>query len=90
MGELARQLGVAKNALSGLVDRIGTPRARAEGDTPVRSAGGHPQYDRARKGDRRRALRRRRRSMPDIAGALPADERRRLADSIARITAPSV
>ena len=87
MGELAQELDMAKNALSGLVDRMerrGLVRREAR------------QHDRraitlsttalgkeivgalyADVSDR----------MTDVAGALPADERRRFADAVARITA---
>lgn len=87
MGELAQELGVAKNALSGLVDRMerrGLVR---------REAGRH---------DRRAiTLNTTARGkeivgalyadvserMPAVAGALPADEQNRLAASVARIAA---
>ena len=87
-GTLPRQLGVAKNALSGLVDRIErrglvqreTLQCDRRAVTLSTTALGKEIVGAlyADVADR----------MPDIAGALPADERRRLADSIARITAP--
>ena len=87
MGGLARQLGVAKNALSGLVDRMErrglvqreTLQCDRRAVTLSTTALGKEIVGAlyADVADR----------MPDIAGALPADERRRLADSIARITA---
>jgi DNA-binding MarR family transcriptional regulator len=88
MGELARQLGVAKNALSGLVDRI-ERRGLVQRETLQRDRRAVTLSTTALGKEIVSALyadvadR-----MPDIAGALPADERRRLADSIARITAP--
>lgn len=88
MGELAQVLGVAKNALSGLVDRM-ERRGLVQRETLQRDRRavtlsttalgkeivGALYADVAER-------------MPDIAGALPPAERRRLADSIARITAP--
>ncbi len=88
MGELARQLGVAKNALSGLVDRI-ERRGLVQRETLQRDRRAVTLSTTALGKEIVSALyadvadR-----MPDSAGALPADERRRLADSIARITAP--
>jgi DNA-binding MarR family transcriptional regulator len=89
MGDLAQLLGVAKNALSGLVDRI-----ERRGLVQRESL----QHDRRAVRLSTTALGKEivgalyadvAERLPDIAGALPADERRRLADSIARITAPA-
>lgn len=88
MGDLAPLLGVAKNALSGLVDRI-ERRGLVQRETLQRDRRAVTLSTTALGKEIVSALyadvadR-----MPDIAGALPADERRRLADSIARITAP--
>jgi DNA-binding MarR family transcriptional regulator len=88
MGELAQLLGVAKNGLSGLVDRMERRglvrretlehdrRAVALSTTALGKKIVAALY--ADVADR----------MPEIAGALPADERQQLADSVARITAP--
>ncbi|WP_326727616.1 MarR family transcriptional regulator [Streptomyces phaeochromogenes] len=87
MGELAQLLGVAKNALSGLVDRI-ERRGLVQRETLQRdrraitlstTALGKEIVDALYADIGRR--------MPDIAGVLPADERHQLADSVARITA---
>jgi DNA-binding MarR family transcriptional regulator len=89
MGELAQLLGVAKNGLSGLVDRMERRglvrretlehdrRAVALSTTALGKEIVGALY--ADVADR----------MPDIASALPADEQHQLADSIARITAPA-
>jgi len=88
MGELAQLLGVAKNALSGLVDRI-ERRGLVQRETLHR--------DRRAVTLRTTALGKKTvdalyadvaERMPDITSALPADERHRLADSVARIAAP--
>jgi DNA-binding MarR family transcriptional regulator len=87
MGELAQELGVAKNALSGLVDRMERRglvqretrphdrRAITLGTTALGKVIVSALY--ADVSGR----------MPDIASALPADEREQLAASVARITA---
>lgn len=88
MGELAQLLGVAKNALSGLVDRI-ERRGLVQRETL--------EHDRRAVALSTTALGKEivgtlyadvAERMPAIAGALPADERHRFADSVARITAP--
>ena len=86
MGELARMLGVAKNALSGLVDRMERlglvqRETRTHDRRAVRlntTAQGKKIVE-ALYADVAERL-------PDIAGALDAGEQRVLADSIARIT----
>ncbi|PWW60209.1 MarR family winged helix-turn-helix transcriptional regulator [Actinokineospora spheciospongiae] len=87
MGELAQELGMAKNALSGLVDRMERRglvrrgalqrdrRAVVLSPTPLGKQIVDALYADVVE------------HVPDIAGALPADERDRLADSVARITA---
>ena len=87
MGEPAQELGVAKNALSGLVDRMERRglvqretrphdrRAITLGTTALGKEIVSALY--ADVSGR----------MPDIASALPADEREQLAASVARITA---
>jgi DNA-binding MarR family transcriptional regulator len=87
MGELAQELDMAKNALSGLVDRMerrGLVRREARqrdrrAITLSTTALGKEIVGAlyADVSDR----------MTDVAGALPADERRRFADAVARITA---
>ena len=87
MGELAQVHGVAKNALSGLVDRIErrglVHREALQRDrravTLSTTALGKEIVDALYADVAQR--------MPDIAGALPADERHQLANSVARITA---
>lgn len=86
MGELAQELGMAKNALSGLVDRMERRglvqretrphdrRAITLGTTDLGKEIVEVLY--ADVSER----------MPAIADALPADERQRLAGSVARIT----
>jgi DNA-binding MarR family transcriptional regulator len=87
MGELAQLLGVAKNALSGLVDRIERrglvrretlQRDRRAVTLSTTALGkevvGALYADVAER-------------MPDITGALPAEEQHRLAGSVARIVA---
>jgi DNA-binding MarR family transcriptional regulator len=90
MGELAQLLGVAKNALSGLVDRM-QRRGLVQRETLQRdrravalsaTALGKEIVDVLYADVAER--------MPDIAGALPADEQHQLANSIARITAPTL
>ena len=90
MGELAQLLGVAKNALSGLVDRMerrGLVRRETLGHdrravTLSTTALGQEIVGAlyADVADR----------MPDIAGALSPDERHQLAEAVARITAPAL
>lgn len=87
MGELAQELDMAKNALSGLVDRMERRglvqrearqrdrRAITLSTTALGKEIVGALY--ADVSDR----------MTDVAGALPDDERRRFADSVARITA---
>jgi DNA-binding MarR family transcriptional regulator len=89
MGEIAPLLGLAKNALSGLVDRMERRglvqreslqrdrRAVTLSTTALGEAIVGVLY--ADVADR----------LPDIAGARPADEQRQLADAVARITAPA-
>ncbi|MEU4243177.1 MarR family transcriptional regulator [Actinoplanes sp. NPDC026619] len=89
MGELAQLLGVAKNALSGLVDRM-ERRGLVQRETL--------QHDRRAVALNTTALGKEIVSalyadvatrMPDIAATLPPDEQHQLADSVARITAPA-
>ena len=88
MGELAQALGAAKNALSGLVDRM-ERRGLVQRETL--------QHDRRAVTLSATALGRQivgalyadvDERIAEIAGALPADERHRFAGSVARITAP--
>jgi DNA-binding MarR family transcriptional regulator len=90
MGELAQLLGVAKNALSGLVDRM-ERRGLVQRETL--------QHDRRAVALSTTALGKEivgalyadvAERMPDIASTLPADEQSQLADAIARITAPAL
>lgn len=87
MGELAQLLGVAKNALSGLVDRI-ERRGLVRRETLQRdrravtlsaTALGKEIVDALYADVAER--------MPVITSALPADERHQFANSVARITA---
>ncbi|MFC8662022.1 MarR family winged helix-turn-helix transcriptional regulator [Streptomyces sp. NPDC057199] len=87
MGELAQLLGVAKNALSGLVDRT-ERRGLVQRETLQRdrravtlstTALGKKIVDALYADVAQR--------MPDIAGALPADEQHQFANSVAHITA---
>jgi DNA-binding MarR family transcriptional regulator len=89
MGDLAQLLGVAKNALSGLVDRI-ERRGLVQRETP--------QHDRRAVTLSTTALGKEIVSalyadvaerMPDITSTLPADDRHQFANSVARITAPA-
>jgi DNA-binding MarR family transcriptional regulator len=89
MGELAQMLGVAKNALSGLVDRM-ERRGLVQRETL--------QQDRRAVTLSTTTLGKEIVSvlyadvaerMPDLAGALSADEQHQLADAIALITAPA-
>jgi DNA-binding MarR family transcriptional regulator len=87
MGELAQQLGVAKNALSGLVDRI-ERRGLVQRETLQRDRRAVTLSTTALGKEIVSALfadvaER----MPDITSALPSDEQHQLATSIARITA---
>ncbi|MGW4462273.1 MarR family winged helix-turn-helix transcriptional regulator [Micromonospora sp. NPDC004704] len=87
MGELAQLLGVAKNALSGLVDRI-ERRGLVQRETLQRdrravtlsTTGLGKEIVSALYADVAERL-------PDITSALTSDERHQLANSIARITA---
>jgi DNA-binding MarR family transcriptional regulator len=90
MGELAQLLGVAKNALSGLVDRM-ERRGLVQRETL--------QHDRRAVALSTTALGKEivgalyadvAERMPDIASTLTADEQSQLADAIARITAPAL
>jgi DNA-binding MarR family transcriptional regulator len=89
MGEIAQLLGLAKNALSGLVDRM-ERRGLVQRESLQRDRRAVTLSTTARGeaivgvlyadvADR----------LPDIAGALPDDERRQLADAVARIAAPA-
>ncbi|MFC9689342.1 MarR family winged helix-turn-helix transcriptional regulator [Kribbella sp. NPDC056951] len=89
MGELAQLLGVAKNALSGLVDRMErngfvhretVQRDRRAVMLSTTSLGG--ELVTALYADVGRRL-------PDIAAALPADQRAQLAKAVARLAAPA-
>jgi DNA-binding MarR family transcriptional regulator len=90
MGELAQLLGVAKNALSGLVDRM-ERRGLVQRETlrhdrravALNTTAQGKEIVSALYADV--AAR-----MPDIAAALPTDERALLATAVARITAPLV
>jgi DNA-binding MarR family transcriptional regulator len=87
MGELAQLLGVAKNALSGLVDRI-ERRGLVQRETLQRDRRAVTLSTTARGKEIVGALYADvAERMPDITSALPAGERHRLADSVARITA---
>jgi DNA-binding MarR family transcriptional regulator len=87
MGELAQLLGVAKNALTGLVDRI-ERRGLVQRETP--------EHDRRAVTLKATALGKKivdalyadvAERMPTITDALPTDERHQFANSVARITA---
>ena len=87
MGELAQELGVAKNALSGLVDRMERrglvqreARQRDRRAVTLSTTALGKEIVGALYADVSER-------MPDIAGALPVDERHQFAYSVARITA---
>ena len=86
MGELAQLLGVAKNALSGLVDRVErlglVRRETHERDRRAVTLTTTPLGEKVVGALYADVAAR----MPDITAALSADERRQLADSVARIT----
>ena len=87
MGELAQELGVAKNALSGLVDRM-ERRGLVRRETRQRDRRAITLSTTALGKEIVGALYADvSERMPDIAGALPADEQHQLAGSVARITA---
>ncbi|WP_405059306.1 MarR family transcriptional regulator [Kribbella sp. NBC_01505] len=89
MGELAQMLGVAKNALSGLVDRMErlglVQRESVQSDRRAVMLSTTARGDElvtalyADVGAR----------LPDIAAVLPADQRDQLAQAVARLAAPA-
>ena len=90
MGELAQVLGVAKNALSGLVDRM-ERRGLVQRESLQRDRRAVTLSTTAQGKEIVSALYADvAERMPDIAGALPAEEQHRLADAVARIAAPAL
>jgi DNA-binding MarR family transcriptional regulator len=90
MGELAQVLGVAKNALSGLVDRM-ERRGLVQRESLQRDRRAVTLSTTALGKEIVSALYTDvAERMPDIAAALPADEQQQLADAVARIAAPAL
>jgi DNA-binding MarR family transcriptional regulator len=90
MGELAQVLGVAKNALSGLVDRM-ERRGLVQRESLQRDRRAVTLSTTALGKEIVSALYADvAERMPDIAAALPAEEQHQLANAVAQIAAPAV